>query len=385
MKRLLLLIVPSALLLALPAPGEIVERVIVKVNGDIITLTDFAARQVQAAQAARIAPERAEQFLRENNARILQEAIDDLLITQKAADIGIRMRPEYVKDAIETIKKENNFASEEAFQEALRREGLTLDELKRNIERSMVSRQVLYREVESKVTVGDAEALKDYEAHRAEYERPASVHLQEILVKSEAEARNLAARARAGEDFAALARANSAAASRAAGGDLGRIARGEMNPELEKEAFALAPGAVSEPIAVADGFRVLKLVERNEAGVVPFEEAKPEIVKRLGQTRRAEEYERFVQGLRKNATIDIRVREVPLQVDLTSSGSLLEPLAETPAAAAAAPGAPAAARRPSEPPPADDAEISTTPQARPERVAPPSKPVPSPTPTPPPR
>jgi hypothetical protein len=154
--------------------------------------------------------------------------------------------------------------------------------------------------------------------------------------------------------------------------------RGEMNPELEKVAFALQPGAVSEPIAVADGFRVLKLVERNEAGTMPFEEAKPEIVKRLGQARRAEEYERFVAGLRKGAIIDIRVREVPLQVDLTSTGSLLEPLAE-PAAA------PDSAPRPAQRAKPDDDEISATPQARPERVAPPGRPVPSPTPTPPPR
>jgi parvulin-like peptidyl-prolyl isomerase len=380
MKRLFLLLVPSALLLALPAPGEIVERVVVRVNGDIVTLSEFAARQVQAAQAARITPERAEQFLRENNARILQEAIDDLLIAQKAADLGVKLRPEYVKDAIDTIKKENNLTTEEAFQEALRREGLSLDDLKRNIERSILSRQVLYREVESKIVVSDAEALKDYEARRAEYERPASVHLQEILVRSEAEARGLVARARAGEDFVALAKASSHAPSRAAGGDLGRIVRGEMTPELEKVAFALAAGAVSEPIAVADGFRVLKLVERNEAGLVPFDEAKPEIVKRLGQARRSDEYERFLEGLRKNALIDIRVREVPLQVNLTSTGSLLEPLAE-PAAA------PDATARPSTRPKPDDDEISATPQARPERVAPPPppRPVPSPTPTPPPR
>lgn len=378
MKRLFLLLVPSALLLALPAPGEIVERVVVKVNGDIVTLSEFATRQVQAAQAARIAPERAEQFLRENNARILQEAIDDLLIAQKAADLGIRLRPEYVKDAIESIKKENNLTTEEAFQEALRHEGLSLDDLKRNIERSILSRQVLYREVESKVVVSDAEALKDYESRLAEYERPASVHLQEILVRSEEEARGLLARVRAGEDFAALARASSLAASRGAGGELGRIARGELTPELEKVVFALAAGAVSEPIRVADGFRILRVTDRNEAGVMPFEEAKPEIVKRLGQARRAEEYERFLTGLRKSAMIDIRVREVPLQVDLTSTGSLLEPLTEPPAAPAAAP-------RPSERAKPDDEEISATPQARPERVAPPSRPVPSPTPTPPPR
>src|SRR5262245_10982321 len=123
-----LLVLLSAL--ALPVPAEIVERVIAKVNGDIVTLTDFTARQVAEAQAARVTPDRVEAFLRENNARILQAAIDDVLILQKAADLGMKMRPEYIKDVIDNIKKENNVESDEAFAAQLQREGLTLDELK---------------------------------------------------------------------------------------------------------------------------------------------------------------------------------------------------------------------------------------------------------------
>jgi parvulin-like peptidyl-prolyl isomerase len=382
MKRLLLSLAPSALLLALPAPAEVIERVVAKVNGDIVTLTEFTARQVQAAQAARVTPERIESFLRENNARILQEAIDDLLILQKGADLGIRLRPEYIREVLDGIKKENNLETEEAFQEALRREGMTLDDLKRNIERSIVTRQVLGREVDSKIQVSDAEALKEYEARRADYSRPASVRLQEIVVRgpeASETARGLIARVRAGEDFAALARAHSSAATRDAGGDLGRIAHGELAPEIEKIAFGLAPGAVSEPIPVPDGYRLLRLVERNEAGVVPYDEAKAELVKQLGASRRAEAYKAFVEGLRKSAIVDIRVREVPLQVNLQSSGSLLEPLAEMP-------GTPRpTVPKPAERPRAADEEFATSPQARPERVAPPgARPSPSPTPTPPP-
>jgi len=112
-----------SLLLAAGAPGEVLERVVAKVNGDIVTLSEFQARQVAAVQAAGglTSDERIERYLRENNARILQEAIDDLLLIQKAQEMGMRLRPEYITDIIENIKKENNLQSDDDLQQQLRR------------------------------------------------------------------------------------------------------------------------------------------------------------------------------------------------------------------------------------------------------------------------
>jgi peptidyl-prolyl cis-trans isomerase SurA len=363
--RKLLLPALSLLALAGVAPAEIVERVVAKVNGDIVTLSEFQARQVAAVQAAGITTESAvEKYLRDNNARILQEAVDDLLLVQKATEEGMRLRPEYIKEIVDGIKKENNIASDEDLQQQLRREGMSLDELKRNIERSVLRRQLLSRELEAKIAVSEADVKAEYEAHRADYARPGSLHLQEIVVKtrsgSTALANDLVRRARAGEDFGALARAYSSSSTRSAGGDLGRISRGDLTPDIEKAAFALPVGGVSDPLPTPDGFRILKVVERTEGTQVPFEEVKAEIQKRLSAERTTREYEAYLEGLRKDAIIDIRVREVPLQATVPTAKPL-----EIPEAAPGAPGS--------------DAEISTTPQARPERVAP-DEPRPSPSP-----
>src|SRR6185503_8485525 len=138
----------AAAVLAATAPAEVLERVVVKVNGDMVTQSEFQARQVAAVQAARVPPERIEQFLRENNARILQEAIDDLLLVQRADEIGVRLSPSYIKEVVDGIKKENNIASDEELNRQLRREGMSLEELKRNIERSVLRRQLLSRDLE---------------------------------------------------------------------------------------------------------------------------------------------------------------------------------------------------------------------------------------------
>jgi len=87
--------------LAAGAPAEVIERVVVRVNGAVVTQSEFQARQVAAVQAARVPPERIEQFLRENNAKILQEAIDDLLLVQRADEIGVRLSPAYINEVVQ--------------------------------------------------------------------------------------------------------------------------------------------------------------------------------------------------------------------------------------------------------------------------------------------
>jgi parvulin-like peptidyl-prolyl isomerase len=367
----------GALLLSASSRAEIIERVVAKVNGDIVTQSEFEARQLAAVQAARIAPDQVESYLRQNNQRILQEAVDDLLITQRASELGIKLRPEYIQDVIEGIKKENNIASDDDLRRQLRREGMSVDDLKRNIERSVLRRQVLSRELESKAVVTDADARAEYEKHKAEFGKSASVHLQEIEVADVEQAQDVLRRARGGEDFAAMARALSTAGSRASGGDLGQVSPGDMNPALARIVAALPAGGLSEPILTDKGFRIVRVVAKEEATVTPFEEVKDDLTKRLGQERMASAYEQYVEGLRKASekTTRTTVSEVSLQVPnmpaSTLSGPGLGPAPGTPETPEAAP---APNVRVPAVPGIDPSEISTSPQARPERVAPPALP-----------
>jgi peptidyl-prolyl cis-trans isomerase SurA len=353
-----------SVVLAAPLRAEVLERVIVKVNGAIVTQSEFENRQVAAVQTARIGPERIEAFLRDNNARILQEAIDELILVQRADEIGIKAKKEYTDDVIDSIRKENNIADEEALKAQLRREGMTLSDLRRNIERSLLRREVLRREVEPKVALTDADVRAEYERRREEFTKPAQVRLLEILVAGEApdpraEAQEILARARAGEDFAALARERSKAPSRAAGGDLGLLALRELAPSVRQTAERLKPGEISEPIAGTDGSqRILKLVERSEAGVQAFDDVMAELRRQMSEKRFASIYEDYLKELRQKAIIDVRVREVPLQVSVPATSILDPPAPDKPPAASA------------DPKPASDEEFVTSPQTAPEKVAP---------------
>ena len=92
---------------------------------------------------------------------------------------------------------------------------MTLDDLKRNIERSIVRRQVLSRELEAKAAVTEAEARAEYEARKADYRKSRPCTCRRSWCRTTRGPADLAARARAGEDFAALAREHSRGPSRA--------------------------------------------------------------------------------------------------------------------------------------------------------------------------
>ena len=143
--------------------------------------------------------------------------------------------------------------------------------------------------------VSDADVEKYYHEHAAEFESPRQAHAAHILARvgetggSEADdkARGKIAdairRAKAGEDFAKLAKELSddpGSASR--GGDLGFVGKGEVVPQFEQALFALKKGEVSaEPVRTPFGFHAIKVFEVKEGGRKPLKEVAAAIKSKL--------------------------------------------------------------------------------------------------------
>lgn len=345
--------------------GDVIERVMARVNGQIVTLSDFEARQMAAIQAARVPEGEIESFLRQNNAKLLEEAMEELLLVDRAAALGLKLRPEYLDQVIDDIKKEQNIASEEEFLAQLKREGLTKDALRRNIERSVIVRQVRARDVEPKAQVTEADVRTEYEHRKAtDFTRKATVHLLEIVLKGDgaaAAATAVIGRLKKGEDFETLARELSVSASRAAGGDLGRVEPADLNPALSAAIADLRPGEISAPVQVEGGFWILKVRERLADEVTAFDQVKERIQEEMGRARFDKVYGDYIAELKKNAVYTVFVREAPTQIGRAKPRP-------TPQVGAA------------------DDEFTTTGSAAPERITVPNTPIkPSPTPTPEPR
>ena len=393
MRRLCVLLLPSLALAPGASRAETIERVVAKVNGQIITLSEFQSRQIAAAQGARVDPAGVSRVpapeQRQDPAG--RDRRDPDPAKGRGLPASARPRPGSTRRST-GIKKENKITSDEQMQEALAREGLTLAELRANIERGVLRRIVMQRDVQPKIEASDADVRAEYETaqghrvHQAGHGHAAGDPDPRGQGRPWRSRRELVGRARAGEDFAG------------AGADLlhGALARqrrragaaraGRLHPDLEKVAFELAVGSVSDPLPVAGGYRLIRVVAKTTGSTTPFDAVKDRVRDRVMMTRFDKAYDEYVAELRKNASVELRVREVPLQLTgPIPEGSLreaLEPLTpggaepaapEAPAAAqpaAAAPAAPAAA---TPAPVVVDDEVTTTPQAAPERVAPPPR------------
>src|SRR5262245_48463977 len=155
----------------------------------------------------------------------------------------------------------------------------------------------LQRVTNEGVRVTDAEVAAELEAEKAELVRPRKVRLRNVFKKvpkgaSVAERAAVratleAVRARlvAGEDFDAVAYAESDSQTRFQGGAFGMVAAGVLPPDVERVAFALKAGELSQPIETADGFTLLRCDEILESRTIPLDEARATI--RRGLTTRA--------------------------------------------------------------------------------------------------
>lgn len=147
--------------------------------------------------------------------------------------------------------------------------------------------------------VSAADVEQYYKAHAKNFAQPEAVRLRHILVKvaedapgaevDKARERILKLRVRLdkGEDFAALARAESGDPSAAKGGELGWIPRGTVVPAFEEAAFALKPGETSMPVRSPFGWHLIRAEDKRPEGVKPLAEAEPEVRATLAEEHAA--------------------------------------------------------------------------------------------------
>jgi peptidyl-prolyl cis-trans isomerase SurA len=330
MKRLLFSVLVVASALAGVARAEILEQILVKVNGEILTKTDLEQRQTsvlrQRNPQALQDDEGLKRALQEITPQLLVDTVDEMLLVQRGRELGYRMTDEQFRGIIDNIKKENKLESDEQFNAALKQEGMTLDDLRRSIERRMLIDRVQQIEVMQKVGITEEEAKAYYGAHPDEFRTPSTVTLREILVSvpagddknfnvaqdEEAKAKAEAARARIikGENFGKVAAEVSDAPSKANAGLIGPINKGELAPGLVKLLDGLKPGEVTEPLRSTRGYQIIKLESMSTSEVEPFDQVRDKIADRVYDEKRRGELVKYLVRLRAQAIIEWKNEEL---------------------------------------------------------------------------
>jgi peptidyl-prolyl cis-trans isomerase SurA len=267
--------------------------VVATVNGHAITRAEMDkmyTAQLGEAQGQPLSNEQADS-LRLNAVR---ELIDEEIVQQRAAKMNLTATNEEVDAKLAEMKAPY---TEEQFQARLKDSDHTLDDVKHDLRRSLTIDKLLNKEINSKVTVSDADIATYYNQHKAEFNLiETQYHLAEIRVTdmpsnqpgnlqgskatSDAEAKKkiqaLKNRLDSGEDFGAIAMNFSERAETASnGGDMGFVPESQLHedPTVYQAVTKLKPGQITDILPLLDGttkkpagYAIYKLISKEPPG-----------------------------------------------------------------------------------------------------------------------
>lgn len=306
--------------LVLNADVSVIDEIVAKVNGDIITRSEVERerRTIEAELKKQgMTGQRLQDAIRETAKNTLRERIDQLLLISKGKELNINVDSEVSKQLADTQKK-LGIGDPEKFQQAVREQtGQSYEDYRSELKNYLITNRVIRQEVSSKIQFKREELQKYYEEHKDEFLRKERVFLHEILVSTEGKdaagiaaaerkAKDLSARASKGERFPELAQSNSDSQTAPQGGDMGSWEKGQLMQSIEDQIWDKPRGFVTPPIKVANGFLVLKVDEHQKAGQANFEEVEIEVQDKLFGPRMQPLLRKYLTELRANAFLEIK-------------------------------------------------------------------------------
>ena len=325
------LVLALAVLLGTPGRAEIIEQVLVMVNGEIFTKTQLELRQTAALRqsgqdldpASDPTGERLAQLLAELTPDLVVGVVDEMLIVQHGVELGYQMDDEQFESVLENLKKDNNIDTDEALEAALTAENMTLADLRRSLERQMIVSRVRQNQVLG-IAVSEEEAQRYYEANIEDFSTQPTVTLREIFVANPGEGSpsittveqaaervtELRGRAEGGESFEQLVADFSDAPSRANAGLIGPLSLSDLTPDFRELINSMEPGDISSVVQTPRGYQILKLESKTGGTVTPFEEARTAVTDAIYSQKAQREFETFLEELRSEAIIDWKHPEI---------------------------------------------------------------------------
>jgi peptidyl-prolyl cis-trans isomerase SurA len=292
--------------------AKIVERIIARVNNEIITQRRYEQEQEKLRQelAQQYSGAELEAQVREQSKNLLRDLIDQSLMVQKAKDLDINVETDVVKQ-LDEIRKKNNLATLEDLETEVGKQGLNYEDFKDDIRRGLLMREVIGREVGSRILLSHEDARKFYEAHKNEFQSPGMVHLGQILVstekrtpeEAEKRANEALAELKAGQRFADVAKKYSDGSGAEQGGDVGFMKEGTLAPSIATVVAKLDLNEFSNPIETKYGYIILKVLERYSPGIPKFEEVEQRVNEVLYDQKMQPNLREYLTRLRRESYI----------------------------------------------------------------------------------
>lgn len=304
------------------ASAATVERVVAVVADKAILLSDLQQRarpfQMQIYASVPEGPSRNVALSRLYK-ELVEKLVDEELQGREAVRANITVSAQEIQAAIDRVAKQNDVSVEQLYDEA-QKTGMNLQEYRQEIRRQLLDAKMLNLRVQGRMRISEDDMRSTYrrlqqeERRRLEF-RAAWIRLQippgsgaDGAARVRDTAAQLSARARAGADFAELARSYSSdPATREMGGLLSPMQPGELPPEIDSAIAALEVGEITPPLRQGDAWLVIKLVERSASQIPPYEQAKPQLQNRVYAEKMETTRRQWLDSLRKRTHVEIRL------------------------------------------------------------------------------
>lgn len=288
-----------------------VNKVAAVVNGQVITMFDLQRESAPEMARARINPNdpaRAKDMdaiLR----KVLDAMIMDILVAQEAKRLKITVSKGEVDDELGRIMQARGLTRKQ-FEAQLAQQKLSVETLRKNMEKNILRQKVMGMEVGRRVVVTPQEIKDYYEAHKDELYNRDGLHMGLLVYSPKANAASIASQIKAGKlRFAEACAKYSIAPNRDKGGDQGPVEWDKLNPEWGARLGKMKPGEVTEVFTV-QGHKAQIHLFRPGGGAekqLTLQEATPQIDSILRMPKARERFGDYSRQLRDKAVIDIRL------------------------------------------------------------------------------
>jgi peptidyl-prolyl cis-trans isomerase SurA len=299
---------------AQPEP-EVVDGVAAVVNGEVITYSQVRGLvgPREKLLRAQFNGEELIKKIKEARELALQDLIDRQLIIQAFKKENYQIPDHFVEERMHDIIRTDFGGDRNTFIKTLEAQNYTMGEFRKMETEKMIVQAMRGHNVKLDVIASPAKVEEYYKAHRDEFTSREQIKLRLIMIPSHASDGEAAAqRAMADEIFAKLqhgaefdrmAQLYSEDSTRENGGDWGWVDRKTLAGPLEKAAFALEPGKVSNIIEFSGNYYILKVEDKHGGETKSLADARPDIEKKLIHDEAQKLQEKWLASLRSKAYI----------------------------------------------------------------------------------
>jgi foldase protein PrsA len=231
--------------------------------------------------------------------QVLQLLISFQWIQGEAKDQGIKVTDAEVKKSFETQKKAS-FPKDSDYQKFLKTSGQSQDDIMLRVKLDVLSNKIREKVTKGKDKVTDAEIQAYYDKNKSRFAQPERRDLLVVLTKTEAKANQAKAAIEGGQSFASVAKKFSIdQASKAQGGKLAAVAKGQQEKALDDAVFSAKKGKLEGPVKTQFGYYVFKVTKVTPASQQSLDQAKTTIKQLLASQKQQKALDAFVKKFQK--------------------------------------------------------------------------------------